>query len=719
MNTDDLETSVAIEATANVDEVDDEEVLKASNLDIVGALNNLDLDEDFSIPVDSSDRDDPTAAGTAGTAGTVTTKNEQQTAVESSSSFHFTQSVPPPPPPHQMYSSHHMPPNQPGQFNAFGTNVTPNPNTWSPLNGTSGVYPPEVGINIQHLKLDPPATTTEPDAKDASNLENKQSDNDTTSTSKSNNKLQSPSTDNYLGGFPPFVNQRVPHSQFLNDGGGAFFGDNSHSNYMNGPAGQIHHHGYPVPPFGTAAATDANGKSSNYPMGGPPLWQRPMAQLNHSMLSNSGSNDSRGNINAGPESAMGGNINNSNHTNNNHSNYGGRFNRSHYDGSNNNTSNNYSNHHHNNNHHGGIRRNDLNSHRKMNNRRKGDDASKYVNARLEDFTGEIYSLCKDQHGCRFLQRQLDLGNELEQAGVNNSDINGQVSTTKEVAATMIFNEIYLRIIELMVDPFGNYLIQKLFENISTAQRTILVKNASPEFIRIALDPHGTRALQKLVECIDTKEESMLIIESLSPHIVTLSRDLNGNHVVQKCLQKLTPEDNQFIFETASMHCNEIATHRHGCCVLQRCLDHGNADQREQLSLKVAENATSLSLDPFGNYVVQYVLSRGDGASISIILDHIRANAIKLLLHKFGSNVIEKSLRINKLTESLISVLLENSDKFSDLLNDAYGNYVLQTSLDVANGRDLAKLANVLQPLLVNIKNTPHGRRILTKIQNVC
>lgn len=30
-----------------------------------------------------------------------------------------------------------------------------------------------------------------------------------------------------------------------------------------------------------------------------------------------------------------------------------------------------------------------------------DDADKYVNAKVQDFTGSILSLCKDQHGCRF------------------------------------------------------------------------------------------------------------------------------------------------------------------------------------------------------------------------------------------------------------------------------------------------------------------------------
>ena len=35
-----------------------------------------------------------------------------------------------------------------------------------------------------------------------------------------------------------------------------------------------------------------------------------------------------------------------------------------------------------------------------------------------------------------------------------------------------------------------------------------------------------------------------IILALSMHVVVLIKDLNGNHVIQKCLNKLAPEDNQ-------------------------------------------------------------------------------------------------------------------------------------------------------------------------------
>ncbi|ODV84244.1 hypothetical protein CANARDRAFT_201583 [[Candida] arabinofermentans NRRL YB-2248] len=235
-----------------------------------------------------------------------------------------------------------------------------------------------------------------------------------------------------------------------------------------------------------------------------------------------------------------------------------------------------------------------NVHRKhTSNKRRGEDASKFINASLNDFVNEIYFLCKDQHGCRFLQRQLELGGS--------------------EAASKIFNEIQLNVIELMIDPFGNYLIQKLLERVNEEQRTILVRNASSQFVRIALDPHGTRALQKLVECINTPTEFQIIINSLSSYIVLLSRDLNGNHVVQKCLQKLPPDSCDFIFDAACENSVKIAKHRHGCCVLQRCFDHGTSQQCERLSLKVVQKSESNSSKPLKEEVPEYEFGGPAGA----------------------------------------------------------------------------------------------------------
>jgi len=87
--------------------------------------------------------------------------------------------------------------------------------------------------------------------------------------------------------------------------------------------------------------------------------------------------------------------------------------------------------------------------------------------------GYIYLMAKDQHGCRFLQKMFDEG------------------TPEDVQ--VIFNEIIDHVVELMVNPFGNYLMQKLLDVCNEEQRMqiLLILTEEPgQLVRISLNTHG-------------------------------------------------------------------------------------------------------------------------------------------------------------------------------------------------------------------------------------
>merc|ERR1719158_605006 len=133
-----------------------------------------------------------------------------------------------------------------------------------------------------------------------------------------------------------------------------------------------------------------------------------------------------------------------------------------------------------------------------------------------------------------------------------------------------------------MDSFGNYLCQKLVEVCQEETRTKIVQQVEPQLVEVSLNMHGTRAVQKLVECVDSAEQIECLRRALSGHVVTLIKDLNGNHVIQRCLVNLTHEQKQFIYDSAAEDCVSVSTHRHGCCVMQRCIDHASEDQKMQL-----------------------------------------------------------------------------------------------------------------------------------------
>lgn len=73
---------------------------------------------------------------------------------------------------------------------------------------------------------------------------------------------------------------------------------------------------------------------------------------------------------------------------------------------------------------------------------------------LEEVVGEVMQVAQDQNGCRFLQRKFDEGGAQ--------------------AVGVVFDEIQGNIVELMKDPFGNYLVQKLLDRCSEEQRTQVI-----------------------------------------------------------------------------------------------------------------------------------------------------------------------------------------------------------------------------------------------------
>lgn len=320
-----------------------------------------------------------------------------------------------------------------------------------------------------------------------------------------------------------------------------------------------------------------------------------------------------------------------------------------------------------------------------------------VNTRLEDLKGEIFSLCKDQHGCRYLQKKLEEG----------------VATYRD----MIFAETFSHFAELMTDPFGNYLCQKMLEFCTDDQRNLIVESVSSELVTISLNMHGTRAVQKTIDFLSTPRQIHSIIVALGMNVVTLIKDLNGNHVIQKCLNRLGPDDNQFIYNAVAAHCVEVATHRHGCCVLQRCVDHASDKQRIQLVQEITYNALTLVQDPFGNYVVQYILDLNDARFTEAVVRQFVGNVCLLSVQKFSSNVIEKCIRVcDAATRRQLVEELLNRARLEKLLRDSFANYVVQTALDYSDPIQRGQLVDCIRPILPMIRNTPYGKRIQSKLQ---
>ncbi|TVU50219.1 hypothetical protein EJB05_01583, partial [Eragrostis curvula] len=316
---------------------------------------------------------------------------------------------------------------------------------------------------------------------------------------------------------------------------------------------------------------------------------------------------------------------------------------------------------------------------------------------LDGLRGFMYHVARDQHGCRFLQQRLDDGKR-------------EVDT--------IFAGVARHAAQLMVDPFGNYLMQKLLAVCDAGQRMALVLALTADalvLVRISLNVHGTRAVQKLIESLKTKEEIRLVMEALRPGFLELIKDPNGNHVVQKCLQSFEADDNKAIFDAAALHCLDIGMQCHGCCVLQRCIARSRGEHRDKLVAAIACNGFELAQDAYGNYVVQYVMDLKIANANSSLAQQFEGKYIQLSMQKFSSNVVEKCLKVFKEADKAKIILeLLATPHLEKLLQHPYANYVIYSALQNSKGSLHSALTNAIRPHVELLRTSPYCKRIYTR-----
>jgi hypothetical protein len=315
---------------------------------------------------------------------------------------------------------------------------------------------------------------------------------------------------------------------------------------------------------------------------------------------------------------------------------------------------------------------------------------------LEEIVGQIYPLTKYQAGCRFLQKKLE-----EQPDPQH--------------VTLVFTEVFEHLIELMTDPYGQYLVPKLMKYCDKAQRQAIVTKIAPKIVTFACHTYGIHGVQKILEFL-TDEQVDTFIEAIKPSTIHLAKDSKGNYLIQSFLKQFPSERNQFIYDAMTDNCVEVATHKVGCTLINRCIDYANEQQMLQLVTKIGANSLSLVQDQFGNYVVQHLLSTKVQFAPKII-EGLLGHIPELSVQKFSSNVIEKCLQVAS-PEHYSAVIQEITDaNLLELLQDRYANFVIQTALDVADDQQHAKLVKMILPFIHQIK-TPYVMHIQKKILQV-
>ncbi|XP_077151682.1 pumilio homolog 1 isoform X4 [Ranitomeya variabilis] len=371
--------------------------------------------------------------------------------------------------------------------------------------------------------------------------------------------------------------------------------------------------------------------------------------------------------------------------------------------------------------------------------------NRYPNLQLREIAGHIMEFSQDQHGSRFIQLKLERATPAERQ--------------------LVFNEILQAAYQLMVDVFGNYVIQKFFEFGSLEQKLALAERIRGHVLSLALQMYGCRVIQKALEFIPPDQQVIgdnasapkkdkssrkteghkcgggetssgyrcrgrflgtelpnEMVRELDGHVLKCVKDQNGNHVVQKCIECVQPQSLQFIIDAFKSQVFALSTHPYGCRVIQRILEHCLPEQTLPILEELHQHTEQLVQDQYGNYVIQHVLEHGRPEDKSKIVAEIRGNVLVLSQHKFASNVVEKCVTHASRTER--AMLIDEVCSMNDgphsalytMMKDQYANYVVQKMIDVAEPAQRKIVMHKIRPHIATLRKYTYGKHILAKLE---
>jgi pumilio RNA-binding family len=204
----------------------------------------------------------------------------------------------------------------------------------------------------------------------------------------------------------------------------------------------------------------------------------------------------------------------------------------------------------------------------------------------------------------------------------------------------VMEEIVPAIKELQNDVFGNYVVQKLYEFGTDEMKVGLKGTLEGNMLLLSLQMYGCRVVQKALESL-AYDDLCELLREFDSYVLTCIQDQNGNHVMQKIVEVMS---------------------------------------------RKAKEAEARSREPG--------LSDAMADRIQFVVDDVLANARTLCCHPYGCRVLQRMLEHcveRQRTATLDAICLCHEA----LLDDQYGNYVIQHVLQYGRESDRDSLLRII------------------------
>ena len=304
------------------------------------------------------------------------------------------------------------------------------------------------------------------------------------------------------------------------------------------------------------------------------------------------------------------------------------------------------------------------------------------------------NLAKEQSSCRFLQQKIN---------------------SQQYLVKYIFSLITQNINELIIHPYGNYLIQNIFFYLSEDQISKFVNLIKGNLLNISMNFYGTRVIQKLIDFIHNQNTMLNLLNGYNNYSI-IANDIFASHIIIKLLSFKQMYINSFIYEKINDDLVEISKNRHGCCVIKKILE-SKSSFNDTIINNIINNAMKLIIDQYGHYTILYIIQSDLRTYKQKLIMNIIPNFIHLSIQIYSSTVLEKCFEFcEDDIKNILYQCLGNVTTMKILICDKYGNYVIQKAiLKTPNDNIRYYLFRIISSIINDIKNDNFGRQFYVKL----
>ncbi|GBG29709.1 Maternal protein pumilio [Hondaea fermentalgiana] len=156
-----------------------------------------------------------------------------------------------------------------------------------------------------------------------------------------------------------------------------------------------------------------------------------------------------------------------------------------------------------------------------------------------------------------------------------------------------------------------------------------------------------------------------------------------------------------------------------CRLVQRALadcDRERSSCVRSIVDAVEKDYERLALDQHGNFILQHILQFGQQAQADRIQSFVSSRCVDLAQHKFGSHLVEQCLLTGTASQAneIVREILDAPDwVLLNLMKDPYANFVLQRAFEISGKSDRVRIAAAIDAQSEVLMQYAHGRHILS------